>query len=318
MALAHAIAERIHGLRYEDLTPTALEWTRAAFIDTVGVTLAGTVEDGPRFLMRVLGIAEASGPSLIFASRRRTSPLDAVLVNGTASHALDYNDVSGVLGGHPSAMLIPAMLPLAELVGANGRDLALAYVVGSATECRIARGDRMVHLARTHDLTPERVEMIEIIPHPRRLPHIDNPDPRTPLAAKFSVQYVVGRALADRAVRLEHFEGDAQSDPTIRELMARTRARPHLEMADDSPLQWGAEVVVTTRDGQRLASRLDDFERRGPGGLLMTEEELWEKFSDCARRSLERDKVVPLFERLSRIEALDTISDRMRWLEGDV
>jgi len=126
MALAHAIAERIHGLRYEDLTPTALEWTRAAFIDTVGVTLAGTVEDGPRFLMRVLGIAEASGPSLIFASRRRTSPLDAVLVNGTASHALD-----GVLGGHPSVMLIPAMLPLAELVGANGRDLAWPMSSGS-------------------------------------------------------------------------------------------------------------------------------------------------------------------------------------------
>ena len=91
------------------------------------------------------------------------------------------------------------------------------------------------------------------------------------------MQYVVGRALVDRAVRLEHFEGDAQSDPTIRELMARTRARPHPEMADDSLLQWGAEVVVTTRDGQRLASRLDDFEHRGPGGLLMTEEELWEK-----------------------------------------
>jgi len=28
--------------------------------------------------------------------------------------------------------------------------------------------------------------------------------------------------------------------------------------------------------------------------------------------------VVPLFERLSRIEALDTISDLMRLLEGDV
>ena len=47
MSLAHEIAERIHRLRHEDLTPTALEWTRTAFIDTVGVTLAGMVEDGP-------------------------------------------------------------------------------------------------------------------------------------------------------------------------------------------------------------------------------------------------------------------------------
>ena len=130
------------------------------------------------------------------------------------------------------------------------------------------------------------LETIEIMPHPRRLPHTDNPDPRTPLAAKFSVQYVVARALADRAVLLRHFEGVAQFDPTIRDLMARTRTRPHPDMADDSPLQWGSEVVVTTRDGQRFASRLDDFERRGPRGVPMSDQELWEKFSDCARRSL--------------------------------
>jgi 2-methylcitrate dehydratase PrpD len=455
MPLARAIAERIHRLRCEDLTPGALDWVRTAFVDTVGVTLAGIVEDGPRILMRVPGIAVAPGPSLILASARRTSALDAALVNGTASHALDYDDVSGVLGGHPSVMLIPPMLALAELVGASGRDLALAYVAGFETECRIARGvhfhhydkgwhptatlgifgtvaaaarllrltpeqtavaiglaaslasglkanfgtmtkplhvghavrnglfaalmtregftanpaalearqgfldvfngpgtystermladwyaplevegggepglkpypccgsahasiNRMVHLARAHDLTPERVETIEIMPHPRRLPHTDNPDPRTPLAAKFSIQYVVARALADRAVRLEHFEDAAPFDPMIRALMARTRARPHPDMAADSPLQWGAEVVVTTRDGQRFASRLDDFERRGPGGQPMTDEELWEKFSDCASRSLARGNIAPLFDRLRRIDTLGGIGELMCLLE---
>jgi 2-methylcitrate dehydratase PrpD len=453
--LAHQIAERIHRLRYEDLTPAALEWTRAAFIDTVGVTLAGMVEDGPRILMRVPGIAAAPGPSLIFATDTRTSPLDAALVNGTASHALDYDDVSGTLGGHPSVMLIPPMLALAESLGSTGRDLALAYVAGFETECRIARGvhfhhydkgwhptatigifgtvaaagrllrftpdqtamalglaaslasglkanfgtmtkplhvghavrnglfavlmvregftanpatlearqgfldvfngpgsydtdrmladwyaplevegggepglkpypccgsthssiNRMVHLARAYNLTPERIETIEIMPHPRRLPHTDNPDPRTPLGAKFSIQYVVARALIDGAVRLDHFEDDAPFDPTVRALMARTVARPHPDMPDSSPLQWGAEVVVTTRDGGRLASRLDDFERRGPGGQPMTGEELWDKFADCAGRSLPAENVAPLFDRLGSIETLGDIADLMRLLE---
>jgi 2-methylcitrate dehydratase PrpD len=455
--LAHQLADRIHRLRYEDLPPTAIEWTRTAFTDTIGCTLAGIVDDGPRILRRVPGIAAAPGPSLIYASRTRTSPLDATLLNGTASHALDYDDVSGVMGGHPSVMLIPPMLALAELVGATGRDLALAYVVGYETECRIARGvhfhhydkgwhptatlgifgtvaaaarllrftheqtataiglaasfasglkanfgtmtkplhvghgtrnglfaalmvregftanpaaleakqgfldvfngpgtydvermladwyaplevegggepglkpypccgsahssiNRMIHLARTHDLTPDRVETIEIMPHPRRLPHTNNPDPRTPLAAKFSIQYVVARALADRAVRLEHFEGDAPLDPAIRELMARTTARPHPDMPENAPLQWGAEVAVTSRDGERFTSRLDDFERRGPGGQPMTTEELWEKFSDCARRSLPANQIAPLFDRLNRIETLAAITDLMPLLEGD-
>ena len=68
MPLALQIAERIDRLRYEDITPTALDWTRTAFIDTVGVTLAGMVEDGPRILMKVPGIATSPGSSLIFAT----------------------------------------------------------------------------------------------------------------------------------------------------------------------------------------------------------------------------------------------------------
>lgn len=454
-SLAHHIAERIHRLRYQDLTPAALDWTRTAFIDTVGVTLAGMVEDGPRILLQIPGIATSPGPSLIFGTNRRTSPLDAALVNGTASHALDYDDVSGTLGGHPSVTVIPAMLALGEQLGSTGRELALAYVVGYETECRIARGvhfhhydkgwhptatlgifgtvaaaarlldfapdqtamalglaaslasglkanfgtmtkplhvghtarnglfaalmvrggftanpgaldakqgfldvfngpgtydtdriladwyaplevegggepglktypccgsthssiNRMIHLSREYDLTPDRVAKIEIMPHARRLPHTNNPDPRTPLAAKFSIQYAVARALADRAVRLEHFEGAAYLDPTIRALMARTEARQHPDMPDSSPLQWGAEVVVTTRDGQRLASRLDDFERRGPGGQPMSRDELWEKFADCAVRALPRGQVAPLFDLLGRIETLGQVAELAALLE---
>src|ERR1035438_2301714 len=101
--LAQQIAERIHALRHEDLSPVALEWTSQAFIDTVGCTLAGMAEDAPRILMGIPGVAEAPGPATIWASDRKTSVLDATLVNGTASHALDYDDVAGVMGPHPSA-----------------------------------------------------------------------------------------------------------------------------------------------------------------------------------------------------------------------
>jgi 2-methylcitrate dehydratase PrpD len=175
--------------------------------------------------------------------------------------------------------------------------------------------NRMIHLARTHNVTPERVEKIDILPHARRLPHTNNPDPRTPLGAKFSVQYVVARALADRAVRLEHFTEAAPFDPVVRELMARTEAQPHPGMPDDSPLQWGAEVIITTRDGERLASRLDDFERRGPGGTPMASDELWEKFADCACHSLPQPNVAPLFERLGTIETLGAITELTALLE---
>ncbi len=449
MTLAHQIATRVHALRYEDLSPLALEWTRHAFIDTIGCTLAGLAEAAVGILLDVPGIAEAPGPATIWARDRRTSVLDATLINGTASHALDYDDVSGVMGGHPSAMLVPALIALGESLGSSGRDLALAYVVGYETECRIARGvnfvhyekgwhptatigifgtvagaarllgltieqtamalglaaslasglkasfgtmtkplhvghasrnglfaafmaragftanpgafehkqgfldvfngpgtydtdkmlagwyapaecegpgepglkpyaccgsthgsvDRMLYLARTYDLHPGDVEAIEVMPHFRRLPHTDNPDPRGSLAAKFSIQYCVARALTDRAVRLDHFENGAENDPAVRALLSRIVARPHPGMAADSAFQWGAEVVVRTKDGRVLASRIDDYERCGPGGRMMTRDELWTKFSDCAGRSLRGSSIAPLFERLLSVADVNEVTE---------
>lgn len=445
MHLATQIAQRIHALSYEDITPAAHEWTASAFLDTVGCALAGINEYGPQALLRVPGVADAQGPSLIWGTARRTGVLDAALVNGTACHALDFDDVAGSLGGHPSAMLVPALISLAELAGARGRDLVLAYVVGFETECRIARGvhhhhyekgwhptatlgifgtvaaasrllrlsvettavalgmaasfssglkanfgtmtkplhvghavrdgllatllaregftanpgafehkmgfldvfngpgtydighmlngwydplecggpadpglkpypccgsthpsiSRAIELATRHHLTAERIGHVTVMPHARRLPHTNNPDPHTPLAAKFSVQYCVARALVDRGVKLSDFEGDAHFDPVVRSIMRKMDVRAHPDMPDD----WGSEVVVITADGHRLASRLDDYPSRGPAGEPMGHSELWGKFKDCASRSLPREMLSPLFDTLMGIARLDDVSE---------
>jgi len=143
MTLAHQIAERIHACvtttcrRQRWNGPTTLHRHHR-------LLLAGMAEpapypdDHPRH-------RRGAGPATIWATDRKTSVLDATLVNGTASHALDYDDVSGVMGGHPSAMLIPSMIALGESLNSTGRDLALAYVVGYETECRIARGVHFHH-----------------------------------------------------------------------------------------------------------------------------------------------------------------------------
>lgn len=163
----------------------------------------------------------------------------------------------------------------------------------------------MLALRQEEGVTAADVERIEILPHMRRLPHTDNPDPRTPLAAKFSVQYAVARALLDGAVRLKHFEGTAHLDPAIRALMDRTTALPHPDMPGDSAQQFGAEVRVTRKDGSVVTRRVDSLVGRG-GDNPMSSDELWEKFYDCSRRALPKQDLLPLFERL---ESLDKVED---------
>lgn len=96
------LAERIRSFGDKNVTKQAIELSRTAIIDTIGVTLAGSVEPCATNLLRTPGIAEAPGPCTLFGTKRKTSALDATFFNGTASHALDYDDFSQPMGGHQS------------------------------------------------------------------------------------------------------------------------------------------------------------------------------------------------------------------------
>lgn len=142
MTLIDGIAERIAAIRYAELPAEAVHWAKMAVLDTVGVTLAGAREECAHIVERLLASPSehAGGGCLIFGSDRRAGPLDAALINGTAAHALDFDDVSNSLGGHPSAPILPALFALGEILDCTGRDLITAYVAGFETETRLGRG----------------------------------------------------------------------------------------------------------------------------------------------------------------------------------
>lgn len=145
MSISAELAKRIVALRYEALPEAAINSAKKAILDTVGVTLAGACEQAPTMAERVLGQGATSGASLVLGGDRRTTCLDAALINGTAAHALDFDDCSNTMGGHPSAPVVPGLLALAEEVDAGGRELLLAYIAGFETEVRIARGVNFHH-----------------------------------------------------------------------------------------------------------------------------------------------------------------------------
>jgi 2-methylcitrate dehydratase PrpD len=120
--------------------PPSLARTRAAsaFLDTVGVTLAGASEPAARAVQRVIGTTGGT-TSAILGTAIRASAMDAALANGTAAHALDYDDMCFVSLAHPSAPLVSALLAAGELTGASGATLADAYVVGFEIEARLGR-----------------------------------------------------------------------------------------------------------------------------------------------------------------------------------
>jgi len=453
MALARQLAQRITAMSYEDLPPEVVYWCRIAVLDTVGVMLAGAVEEAPRMVEDVLGLQSADGPCLLFGGNRRVRPLDAALVNGTAAHALDFDNTAKNFGGHVSAVMVPALIAAGEAFGAGGREVLLAHAAGYEIGARLgrcvnpyhtekgwhptatlgvfavasacarllgltaaetqtalvlaaslsagvkanfgtmakplhagqcARGgllaallarkgftanpdafehkqgffqvfngegnydaaralegwdeweiaspgasyklypccysthaavEAALNLMRQHGPFDTRtVARVDSWTPARGLAHTDRPDPDSTLAAKFSVQYCVARALMHGKVVLEHFEGDAWRDPAVRDLLSRVHAAPYAgkPFAEDDP--FDAEVKVTLADGRAYSEKVDRPLGRTSDNPIPPEY-LRAKFENCTSRVLTPQAVAAACRSIDSFEELGSMRDFTRLLE---
>jgi 2-methylcitrate dehydratase PrpD len=454
MTLAQELAKRINALTFNELPGEAIHWAKIGILDTVGVTLAGSREECTRIVERIAARG-VTGPSLIFGGNRRTAPLEAALVNGTASHALDFDDMNNTLGGHPSVPILPALFALADEIGASGRDFLAAYVAGFETECKVAMGvhfyhytkgwhptatlgvfgaaaacarllkladdktatalsiaaslaagikanfgtmvkplhvghctrngmfaallardgftagdrvfehkqgffnvfngegnydagkilpawaqpldivkpgiaikqypccgsthsalDAMLKLAREHKPAADDIERVDVWTHARRLEHTNRPEPKSDLDAKFSVQYCMTRALLDRRVSIEHFEGRAYEEPAVRKLLPRVHAAPYTTAQFPADNHFGAEVKIALQGGRVLSAKVDQpFGRTSdnplPAGLLK------EKFEDCAARALPRERIASVYSSIQGLENLKDVRELTAIIAGE-
>jgi 2-methylcitrate dehydratase PrpD len=133
-----ALADLVIGMRAAPATPEGLTVAKQCLLDWLGVAIAGRNEPLVGILIDELApTGEVGGVSLIGHERR--ARLDhAVLINGAMGHALDFDDVITAMG-HPTAPVAPAVLGLAEAMGASGAQALAAFIAGVEMECRVGR-----------------------------------------------------------------------------------------------------------------------------------------------------------------------------------
>lgn len=148
MGLTKQLGEFLTGIRFEDLPADAVSLARDAFIDTIGVIMAGIDERGTQALYQeLIQVDPAQGVRGCLSERIFSVP-DAALLAGTAAHAHDFDDQA--LTGHPSAVLISAILAQAEETGASGRDMITAYVAGYEVWADLVGRGRNYHAKGWH------------------------------------------------------------------------------------------------------------------------------------------------------------------------
>ena len=140
-ALTRELGEFVAALRYENIPAAALPVIRTGFTDCVGVMIAGSVEPVASLLIAALKPPPGEA-TLVFGNNTAAAP-EAAWINATAAHALDFDDVA--LRGHPSAVLVPAILAEAQAIGASGKEMMTAYAAGYETWAELVRRDADHH-----------------------------------------------------------------------------------------------------------------------------------------------------------------------------
>lgn len=117
----------------------AFERASEAIEDVIGCMIAATNE--PSVERVRIGIrGRGLGASTAIGQHNRVPAACAALINGTAAHALDYDDEFLPALTHASAVLVPALLALGEERNLSGAAILDSYIVGIELHAALGRG----------------------------------------------------------------------------------------------------------------------------------------------------------------------------------
>lgn len=132
------LAEQHATLGNHDIPVDVRTAARHSILDWLGCALAGQREPLSTILREEVVDEHHPGPATVIGHSTRQPMLTAVLLNGAAGHALDFDDTNLTMHGHPTAPVLPAVLALSESNGSSGADLIGSLVVGTEVAVRVA------------------------------------------------------------------------------------------------------------------------------------------------------------------------------------
>lgn len=134
--IAEQIAEISVNLKFEDIDQRTINNAKILILDCLGCILSGSqIESGKAVRAAAIEIDDKGACSVI-GTNLKTNPMLAALINGTTGHSQDYDDDHREGTQHSSVAVLPAVLALAEKYGKNGKEVLLAYIIGSDVTIR--------------------------------------------------------------------------------------------------------------------------------------------------------------------------------------
>jgi 2-methylcitrate dehydratase PrpD len=143
MSVSEQLATSVVNVRHDDIPDDVRRKAVACILDCVGATLAGSMEPIRVPVTRFVDARGGRTDATVIGTGTKSSIVNAAFANGVFGHVLDFDDTNQIFVGHGSVVVVPAILALAEHLGASGRDVVTAYMVGTEVQWRL--GDAFVY-----------------------------------------------------------------------------------------------------------------------------------------------------------------------------
>jgi len=149
--MTEQLASFAAALQYEDIPERAIASAKLGLLDLLGVSLYGARTSWCRILQDYISErpgATSSG-AVVWGTSFAADPAAAALVNGTAGHSAELDDLHKASFYHPSAATVPAAVALADVQGnVSGRELLTALVAGYEVGARVGMALGQGHFLR--------------------------------------------------------------------------------------------------------------------------------------------------------------------------
>ncbi len=146
--LTQRLAEFVIETRTSDVPSEAMDASRDALVDTLGVGVVGSLEEVSEIALRYVAGMEARREASIWGTHVASTMAETAFVNGILGHALDFDDVHASVHGHPSTTIVPAALAVGEANNASGEALLAAYAIGLEVAAKLGTAFGSGHYQR--------------------------------------------------------------------------------------------------------------------------------------------------------------------------
>ncbi len=128
--LTKILARFVAKTEKSDIPSHVFDHARVAFKDWLGVTFAGKDDPLVEKLIKFADLMGANKQATLLGHGMKKTACQAALINGAASHVIDYDDTLEHFLGHPSVTIFPSILALSEWMEKSGSDFLAAYIIG--------------------------------------------------------------------------------------------------------------------------------------------------------------------------------------------